>query len=373
MNLIVPGVGLTLGPQWATDINSSLAIIDQHNHAPGSGVPITPAGLNISADLTFNGNNAYDLRTVRFSPQTSAPIAAADIGCLYEVGVDLFYTDGNGASIRITQSGGIAGTPGSISGLVSPASASYVSGSSKFVWQSNANVPADMDFGSAILRNLLVNSKGLTLAPPTMMAVDYTITLPTLPSVQSFVTLDSFGNMAAPWTVDGVTVKVISNQIVAAASGIGDGISINDNGSNQLQVRNLVMERAFEANGLYSSAPMPQTGIDGLLIFNYNATITAIYIVSQTSGSSGITEYDVKLASPAGSFASILSVTGKIDSTAAAPIWTDSGSVVGAQTGVTKPALSTTAVSAGQALRFDILSGMVGASNASLIVQFKAR
>lgn len=368
MNLILPGVGLTLGPTWAQDLNDSFTIIDQHTHAPGSGVQITPAGLNISADLSFQSNNATNLRTIRLAPQSAAPALASDIGCLYEVGVDLFYTDGNGTSIRITQSGGIAGTPGSISGLTSPASASYVSGSSTFVWQSGANLSANMDFGNAIFRNFTVNSKGLTVQPPSAMAADYTLTLPTLPVAQSFLTLDSFGNIAPAWVPDYSTIVVASNLVKVNT----DGVSLTAAGP--IAIRNLYMEREFTINGFTDAiATYPATAVDGYLFFQYDATITSVWIYNLGNGTSGTTELDLKVGTSGGSFASILSTTGKVDSTAAANVYTDSGSVVSAQTGVTKPVISGANVSAGQALRLDLIQSMVGGANCGVIVHYVAR
>ena len=220
MSLPIPVPGVDPGQDWAFNINSCLGTLDQHNHANGSGVQITPAGLNLSSDLTFLGNNAINLRTVRFSPQTSQPSLGTDLGCLYEYGTDLYYNDGSGNKIRITQSGSIVGATGSITGLVSPASASYISGSQTFVFQAGVNLPASLDGADIILRNHVANSKGLTLSPPTAMAADYSIIMPALPSQQSFVTLDNAGNMSAPWTVDNNTIKIVSNQLVVQPANI---------------------------------------------------------------------------------------------------------------------------------------------------------
>lgn len=221
MNLPIPVVGVDPSPQWAQDVNSSLTIIDGHNHTAGYGVPIPPAGLNINADLTFNAQNATNLRSARFFPQLSPLSGPTDIGCLYESGVDLYFNDGSGNQIRITQSGGLAGVSGSIANLTSPASATYVALSQTFVWQSAANTPANMDNASVILRNLVANSKGLTLNPPNAMGSDYSITLPSLPAAQQIMTLDNSGNMAAPYTVDGTTIAIAANVIGVPAAGIG--------------------------------------------------------------------------------------------------------------------------------------------------------
>lgn len=220
MSLPIPIVGVDAGPDWATNVNSCLTIIDGHNHASGSGVPITPAGLNINSDLAMNINNLTLVRSIRFSIQ-SAPLAlATDLGCLYESGVDLYYNDGNGNQVRITQSGGVAGSPGSIASLASPASATYVSGSQTFVWQSAANTPANLDCASVILRNLSAGSNGLTLSPPAAMGSNYTITLPSLPGSTKIMSLDASGNMGASYGVDNSTLQITSNTLSVKDAGI---------------------------------------------------------------------------------------------------------------------------------------------------------
>ena len=276
MNLVVPGVGVTSGPQYATDLNSSLNLIDQHNHSPGFGVLINPSGLSISADLTFQNNNLTTARSIRFMPQSSPISGASDLGCLYESGVDLYYNDGVGNQVRITQSGGVAGSPGSIANLTSPASASYVAANSTFVWQSAANTPANMDNGFIILRNNAANSKGLTLTPPAAMGANYTITLPTLPSVQSFMTIDNSGTIGAPWTVDGSTIVIASGTTVQVPTG----------GITATQIANKTVTAAQIANSTVTGhGTGPSSIIADLTITAANIannTITASQIVNNT-------------------------------------------------------------------------------------------
>jgi hypothetical protein len=195
MNLPVPVTGVDPGPDYANNVNNSLNLVDAHDHSPGKGVLVTPAGLNINVDLTMNNNNLISSRALRLQTQPSTPSNPSDLQEMYSKGGDLYYIDGVGNNVRITQSGGIAGSPGSISGLVPPASATYVSGTSTFVWQSGVNLAANLDGGSLILRNLTVSSPGLTLSPPTLSS-NYTITLPLLPAARSYLTIDNSGNMA---------------------------------------------------------------------------------------------------------------------------------------------------------------------------------
>ena len=219
LNLPIPGVDP--GPDYALNINASFGTLDSHNHSNGQGVQINPSGLNINSDLSFISNNAINLRTARFVSQSSTLSLATDLDCLYVVGVDLYYNDGSGNKVRITQSGGVAGSPGSISNLSSPASASYVSANSTFVWQSATSTSANLDAASVILRNLSASSYGLTLSPPTLTS-NYTLTLPLVPSSQSFLAVDTSGNITnyAP-VANGITRNNLAavGQQVSASSG----------------------------------------------------------------------------------------------------------------------------------------------------------
>lgn len=208
MSLIIPTVGSEPGPDYGTDINSSLTLVDQHDHSPGKGVQITPAGLNINADLDFNDNAAIDVSSVGLVAQGSVPA----VFNVYANGVDLYYVDGLGNNIRMTQSGGVAGTPGSIANLVAPASATYVSGSKTFVWQSGTSIAANMDAASLVMRNITPNSTfGLTLKPPAALSQNYDVTLPALPVANSFMQMSTLGVLSASVAVShGLTADNIA-------------------------------------------------------------------------------------------------------------------------------------------------------------------
>lgn len=240
MNLPVPIVGVDPGPQYAIDVNSCLTLIDQHDHTPGYGVQITPAGMDINTSLTFGGNFATDVGGIVLTAQLSTP----DINTIYESGVDLFYVDGNGNNVRVTQNGAVAGTPGSIANLASPASASYVAADSTFVWQSDTSIAADMDFGSAIMRNLSPNSTySLTLQPPAALASNYSLTLPAIPASRSLLTIDTSGILAP---MSGFPNVGSNGQIFTASSGSTDGVFW----SNSTEPLNFAVSCSVAANAL---------------------------------------------------------------------------------------------------------------------------
>lgn len=338
MGLSVPAVGIDPGPDWANNINASLSVIDAHDHGPNSGVQITPDGLNINADLAFNDNNATLLRSVRFDPQSAVLSGPADLGCLYEVGPDLYFNDGNGNQVKITSGGMVNSTSSGISS--GTATAQFVAG--VLVVDANVNTPANIQAGSILLGNNVANSKFLTLSPPAAMPANYQITLPTLPAASSFMVIDSSGNITD--TIS--TAPVVNNYIT----------------------------NHWQLNGPYANLTYPLNEVDGFCFFNFNATIIAVWIYNVTPGSGGITQFDLKVASPGGSFSSILSTLGSIDSTAAANTWTDSNSVVGPQTGVVKPVLMSANVSAGQALRWDLIQAQTDpVQDCGVIIQFVGR
>jgi len=195
MSLPIPVVGNDPGPDYALNIDNCLTIIDSHDHSTGKGVQVTPAGLNISSDLTFNGNNATAVRSTRFLTQGAPLSLSSDLGCLYVSGVDLYYNDENGNQIRMTQGGSVSGPTGSITGLAAPASVSYSSSASKFTFQADVSSAAYLDAASITIRNTTPSANGVTLAPISSLASNYTLVLPAVPSTTSFLSLDSSGNM----------------------------------------------------------------------------------------------------------------------------------------------------------------------------------
>lgn len=293
MLLPVPTVGVEAGPTWATDINNCLSIIDSHNHTPGYGVQITPDGLNINSDLTLGNNNLTNARSLRLTVQTTPLALPTDLACLYASGVDLYFNDNNGNQIRITQSGGVAGSPGSISNLTSPASASYVSGTQTFVWQSAASTPANLDAGYIILRNNTASSRGLTLYPPTAMGSNFSIILPSLPVQTNIMTLDASGNMAASFYPDNSTLEVSGSSLRVKASGI-TATQIASDAVTTAKILNSNVTTAKIADSNVTTAKIADLNVTAAKIAN--STITATQLASNAVTTVKITDSNVTTA-----------------------------------------------------------------------------
>lgn len=200
MSMQIPVVGSEAGPEYAIDINECLTTIDSHDHSSGSGVQITPAGMNINADLEFSNNNILAPRSVRFQSQASALVEALDKLCLY-AGVsangDLFFIDGQGNDIQITSGGSIAGTPGNITGLIAPAAVLWLNPTQTFQFtQDEGNdTPAALDAGTIKVRNMSPAAFGITIEAPTLGS-DETLILPNTPSQASYTMVDETGEMS---------------------------------------------------------------------------------------------------------------------------------------------------------------------------------
>ncbi len=220
MNLPVPTVGEDPGPDWATNYNACMTAIDSHNHSSGQGVSITPSGININADLPLNNSNLTTIKTLRFQPQVSIVAGASDIGCLQEVGVDLYYIDGAGNQIRITQSGSVTGSAGTITGLPSgTASASFAAGT--FTFQAATNTPASMNVGPLKIGQAVASGFGVTISAAGSQTSNYGISLPVaLPGATKILSLDASGNMGDSYDVDNSTLEIVSSTIQVKDGGI---------------------------------------------------------------------------------------------------------------------------------------------------------
>ena len=125
-----PGIGTTSGPQWATDLNTSLDAIDGHDHSTGKGIRITPAGININADLEFNQNSATELKNVIFDSSVTAATTAYSV---YQASGNLYWRNGSGTAVQITTGSAVNAGSGSISGMTSTdAGVTYADGSKTF-------------------------------------------------------------------------------------------------------------------------------------------------------------------------------------------------------------------------------------------------
>lgn len=107
MNLNIPTVGSTLGPAWANAINAALTAIDAHDHSSGKGAKVTTAGLNINGDLSFNLYRVTNASGILFSSVGTPPAGVSNYGSLYHYQNELRFLDGVGNDVQLTRNGGL--------------------------------------------------------------------------------------------------------------------------------------------------------------------------------------------------------------------------------------------------------------------------
>ena len=115
MILDLPTVSVTLGPEWAQDLNAALTLVDAHDHSTGKGVKVTPAGLNINGDLTIGSSNLTNVKSTRYTNNASTLVGASDLRAVYVTGGDLYYNNGGGTAVQITSGAAVTAASDGVS------------------------------------------------------------------------------------------------------------------------------------------------------------------------------------------------------------------------------------------------------------------
>lgn len=114
MNLDLPTVSVTLGPEYATQNNEAFEVIDAHDHTSGKGVRIPTAGLNINANLNAQSMKVYNLYSSQYIDQAVVLTGASNALSISTTSGDLYYTNGAGNSVQITSGGTVVTSPGTV-------------------------------------------------------------------------------------------------------------------------------------------------------------------------------------------------------------------------------------------------------------------
>jgi hypothetical protein len=112
MNLSLPTPTVTLGPAWATQLNTALGLVDSHDHSDGKGTRVKTAGLTIDADLSFAGFRATLLKALALDAQGSTLSGLSFAQNVYTYNGDLYWTNSTGTVVQITAGGTLAAVAG---------------------------------------------------------------------------------------------------------------------------------------------------------------------------------------------------------------------------------------------------------------------
>ena len=207
MSFILPTVGETLSPTWATELNTAMTVVGAHDHSTGDGVKVTPSGLNINQDLTFNGYNAYSLRSTKFTSQTSSLVEVSDLNMSYVLNGNLIFKNSTGDDVQITDGAGLnfasLGTIGGDFGQPGiTAAVTYSDFSKTFSFTRDSGVGAIIIGSKIKVANTALTSQSIGITANST-AVSYDLILPDLVPVtnQSVLTIDTSGQLAYATTL----------------------------------------------------------------------------------------------------------------------------------------------------------------------------
>ena len=114
LNITLPTVSVTLGPEWASEINAAFEVVDLHDHSSGKGVQVPASGLNINDSLSFETNKAYNLLQVQLISNNTTLIGSVNANSVYVKSGDLYFTNSGGNAVQITSGGSVVTSAGAL-------------------------------------------------------------------------------------------------------------------------------------------------------------------------------------------------------------------------------------------------------------------
>lgn len=213
MNMELPTVSSTLGPDWATELNAALEVADAHDHTSSKGKRVPTAGLDINANLDFQTKKAYNLFSTQFYPASSVLTGASNANSVSVYSGDLYYTNGAGASIQITSGGSLVTSPGAVTSLevTSLAGNLTIGPSDTFVYiivDTTSSRTITLPLAAAVSTGriyIIKDASGLSNTNPITVAVSGSDTI----DGASSLTIDS--NFSSTWLIgNGVAAWYIS-------------------------------------------------------------------------------------------------------------------------------------------------------------------
>ena len=174
----LPTVGVTTGPDWATQLKNWCDEVEADLEAL-----IVPSEININAALDCNGNKLTEVGGARFNSLSSASTGSSNSSMLEVVSGDLYFIDGDGTSIRVTSGGTLSfTTTGGIGGdyPTSAAEVTYSDSNTEYTFlDQNATArAAGINCGIIRLREETATSNAISLKSPDSLASAYNFIFP---------------------------------------------------------------------------------------------------------------------------------------------------------------------------------------------------
>jgi hypothetical protein len=144
LGITLPTVGVTAGPTYATQINTAIQTIIDDVEAK-----IVPGEINFNADVDINSQVILDIDSMKLDTQTAALSGAGNARRVNSAGGELWWCDGSGVAVKITESGGlnVAGAGGGFTGDFgnSNEAVTYTASTNTYAFTDDATSPAIID------------------------------------------------------------------------------------------------------------------------------------------------------------------------------------------------------------------------------------
>ena len=223
IELPTPGVTGALGVEgpgqsWLELLNTGFDKVDAHDHGAAGGAPLDLSTFTVEGDLDFMGYSAIGLYSARFINQGGVLVGVDDKFCVYFMDGDFYVNNDTGAAVRLTNGTDVAGAPGNITGLASPAAVSWNSGLGVFIFEQSSGVKAGLYTGPL---SIFDGTKKVTIAAPSGLAADYGLVLPAaLPATTKLLSISSAGVVGASIYTDDVSLEVNAGSIRVKDAGV---------------------------------------------------------------------------------------------------------------------------------------------------------
>ncbi len=303
MGLTTSSVGVTAGPTWATNEQTNLTTLDNHDHTSGKGVQLGPSSLNINADLEFNQNSASELKNVIFD---SSVTAASTNYSLYQSSGNVYWRNGSGTAVQITDGSAVNTSGGSISGMSANAQVLFSSNAYVFKFDSTLSDPGIAKLGCADITMYKYDASGSAANVTLKFLGSGTTGVLTVP--------DETGTLLSTATSFAGTISV-------ATSASNASITLSPHGTGHVVAGNGGATGKITSNGAYDLILDTNSGTNSSSIAitdNSNGNISLIpngtgeIVIGSGSSAGKITSsgaHDLVLDTNAGSSSSSITIT----------------------------------------------------------------
>ena len=303
MGLTTSSVGVTAGPTWATNDQTNLTTLDNHDHTSGKGVQLGPSSLNINADLEFNQNSASELKNVIFD---SSVTAASTNYSLYQSSGNVYWRNGSGTAVQITDGSAVNTSGGSISGMSANAQVLFSSNAYVFKFDSTLSDPGIAKLGCADITMYKYDASGSAANVTLKFLGSGTTGVLTVP--------DETGTLLSTATSFAGTISV-------ATSASNASITLSPHGTGHVVAGNGGATGKITSNGAYDLILDTNSGTNSSSIAitdNSNGNISLIpngtgeIVIGSGSSAGKITSsgaHDLVLDTNAGSSSSSITIT----------------------------------------------------------------